>query len=83
MLSATILDPSPFSTFEVDAARYYNLVGAAMAAPSDGEDPTPPEIQDAMQDIFGVLEKAFERIYLDVNFTEQGIEVSSKVTLAD
>jgi hypothetical protein len=83
MLSAATLDPSPFSSFEVDAARYYNFVGAAMSAPSAGENPTPPEVREAMQSILGVLEKTFERIYLDVNFTEQGVEVSSKVTLAD
>ncbi len=83
MLSAATLDPSPFSSFEVDAARYYNFVGAAMSVPPAGENPTPPEVQEAMQSILGVLEKTFERIYLDVNFTEQGVEISSKVTLAD
>jgi len=83
MLSAAALDPSPFSTFEVDAARYYKFVGAATAVRADGEDSASPEVQQAMQVILGVLEKAFERIYFNINFTEQGIEMSSKVTLAD
>lgn len=83
MLSAAAPDPSPFSTFEVDAARYYNFVGAATSVPSAGENPTPPEVREAMQSILEVLEKTFDRIYLNVDFTQQGIEVSSKVTLAD
>jgi hypothetical protein len=83
MLSAAALDPSPFSAFEVDAARYYNFIGATMGVPPYGENPTPPEVEKAMREILGVLEKTFERIYLNINFTEQGIEVSSKVTLAD
>jgi len=83
MLKATVADPAPFATFEMDAARYYNFVGASMALRANGDDPTPPEVQEAMQDILAVMEETFERMYFNVNFTQQGIEMTSKVTLAD
>ena len=83
MLKATVADPAPFTTFEMDAARYYNFVGASMALRANGEDPAPPEVQEAMQDILAVMEETFERMFFNVNFTQQGIEMSSKVTLAD
>jgi len=83
MLSATVTDPSPLFSFEVDAARYYSLIGASMASPGTGEYATPPEVQEVMQDLLGIFEEAFVRMYFDVNLTEQGIEMSSKVTLAE
>lgn len=83
MLQATVADPAPFTTFEMDAARYYNFVAATTALRAAGDDPATPEVLQAMQDILGVMEETFERMYFNVNFTEQGIEMSSKVTLAD
>jgi hypothetical protein len=83
MLQATVADPAPFAAFEMDAARYYNFIGATMAARANDENPAPPEVQEAMRDILAVMEETFERMYFNVNFTEQGIEMSSKVTLAD
>jgi len=83
MLQATVADPEPFMSFEMDAERYYNFVGATMALGPDGEDPAPPEVQEALQEILGVMEETFDRVYFDVNYTEHGIEMSSKVTLAE
>jgi len=83
MLKATVADPEPFMSLEMDAARYYNFVGATMALGSDGQDQAPPEVREAMQEIMGVMEEMFERMYFDVNYTEHGIEMSSKVTLAE
>ncbi len=81
MLSAEILDPSPISVFEVDAARYYEFIGASMSVPTDDEYPPPPEVQEAMQEILGVMQNSFDRIYFNVDFTEQGVELTSKVSL--
>lgn len=81
MLSADILDPSPVSAFEVDAGRYYEFIGESMSVPGDDEEPPPQEVREAMQEILGVMQNSFDRIYFYVDFTEQGIELTSKVSL--
>lgn len=84
VLEADAADPSPFASFSMDAARYYGFIGEAMSV-TDGDDenaPT-PEMQAAMQEVMAAIADVYDRMSVDVSFTERGIELDSSVTLQD
>ena len=85
MLAVTAKEPGPFMSFSMDAARYYSFIGDAMAMAEhddDGKAP-PPEIQEAVNDIMDVVSELYDRMSVDVDLTERGIEMSSSVILKD
>jgi len=53
------------------------------AAEQDDEDAPPPEIQAAVNDMMGVISKLYDRMTVDVDLTERGIELRSSVILKD
>ena len=84
MLTADATENSTFLSFSMDAARYYTFIGEAMAlSEPDDEDAMPPEFQAAMQDMMLAIADIYDRMLIDVRFTEKGIVIDSSVTLRD
>ncbi len=84
MLTADATDNGTFLSFSMDAARYYTFIGEAMAlSEPDDENAMPPEFQAAMQDMMLAIADIYDRMFLDVRFTEKGIVIDSSVTLRD
>ncbi len=85
MLAVKAKEPGPFMSFSMDAARYYAFIGDAVAMAEQGEDgkAPPPEIQAAVNDIMDVIAGLYDRMTVEVDLTERGIELSSSVTLKD
>lgn len=81
MLRASPANPSPFMTFDMDAARYYSFIGDMMMA-DQGVD-IQQEMRDSMQTMISVVQETVERMSVDIYFTDNGIEINSAVTLAD
>ncbi|MDX2412373.1 MAG: hypothetical protein QNK16_08970 [Woeseiaceae bacterium] len=85
MLAVKAKEPGPFMSFSMDAARYYSFIGDAMEMTEqddDGKAP-PPEIQAAVSDIMDVISELYDRMSVEVDLTERGIELKSSVTLKD
>jgi hypothetical protein len=85
MLTAEPAPSRPFASFSMDAGRYYDLMGDAVmrAEPDEGEEPMPEELRLAIRDIMLSSGELYERMAVDVHFTERGVEISSRMTLAD
>jgi hypothetical protein len=86
MLVADSADPSPFMSMSMDSARYYAMIGEAMSkeqpADEDGE-PMPEEIRSAMRDIMALSGSMYERMSVEIRFTERGIEIGGLMKLGD
>jgi len=84
MLAVKSDEAGPFMSFSMDAARYYSFIGDAIAAAEqDDEDAPPPEIQAAVNDMMNIISELYDRMSVDVDLTERGIELHSSVTLKD
>jgi hypothetical protein len=94
MLVADSLDPPPFLAASVDSERYYAMIGDAMAKSSVSEpindesgepaaDDMPPEIREAMREVLRLSGSIYDRMSVDVYFTERGIEMNGRATLGD
>ena len=84
MLSADADNNGTFMSFSMDASRYYAFIADAMSlAEQDEENPMPPEMQAAMNDIMVAFSGFYDRVTADVRFTERGVEIDSLITLKD
>ncbi len=86
MLVADSPDPAPFMSMSMDSARYYAMVGEAMSKeqPADEEGEQMPEaIRSAMRDIMVLSGSMYDRMSIDVRFTERGIEIGGLMKLSD
>jgi len=86
MLVADSPDPAPFMSMSMDSARYYSMVGEAMSKeqPADEEgEQMPEEIRSAMRDIMVLSGSLYDRMSVDVQFTERGIEIGGLMKLSD
>jgi len=84
MLSADATNNGTFLSFSMDAARYYTFIGEAMAlSEPDDEHAMSPEFQAAMQDMMLAIADIYDRMLVDVRFTDKGIVIDSSVTLRD
>jgi hypothetical protein len=88
MLVADSADPAPFMSMSMDSARYYAMVGEAMSKeqPADAEEdgePMPDEIRSAMRDIMALSGNMYERLSVDIRFTQRGIELGGLMKLSD
>ncbi len=81
LLTAEAGTPPPFMSMGVDAERYYALIGKAMRE-SDDEEMT-EEMRDALSEVMDVAADFYERLQIDVNFTDRGIEIDTDMSLAD
>jgi hypothetical protein len=86
LLLADSADPAPFMSVSMDSARYYSMVGEAMsnAPPADDEaEQMPEEISSAMRDIMVLSGNMYDRMSIDVRFTERGIEIDTLMKLSE
>ncbi|MGB5628480.1 MAG: hypothetical protein WBM57_03880 [Woeseiaceae bacterium] len=85
MLSADASASRPFASFSMDAAKYYEFVGEAiMKGEDDGEgEPMPEAMRKAMKDVMISSGEMYERMTFNVHLTERGVEINSRLTLAD
>lgn len=84
MLEAEAGDNGTFFNFSMDAGRYYTFIGEAMAqAEPDDEDPMSPEFQAAMQEVMLAIADMYDRMTVDMRFTEDGMVFDSVVLLTE
>jgi hypothetical protein len=73
--------PPPFMSMGLDGARYYTLLAEAMR--EDDDDEMSEEMRKAVSDVITVGAEFYERLQIDVAFTERGIEIDTDMSLAD
>lgn len=85
MLVADSIEPAPFMSMHMDAARYYSMIGEAMSqGPADDEeDKTPKAVRDAWSDVMILSGSMYERMSVEVQFTARGVEINSVMKLSD
>ena len=85
MLNADVTDDKPFMSMAFDAKRYYEFVGQAAMEGGDSEeaDEVPLALRAAIRDAVVSSGEMYERMAFNVHFTDRGIEVNSRMTLAD
>ncbi|HEX2138452.1 MAG TPA: hypothetical protein VHG33_01950 [Woeseiaceae bacterium] len=87
MLKASAPQPAPFMSMDMDAARYYGFLGDAMAGNlTTSDDPDEAQAAEMVQATSGMMkafEKLFSRVSFDVQFTERGIEIPSRMSLSE
>jgi hypothetical protein len=85
MLLESSPNPAPFMSMSMDSARYYAMIGKAMAEqPADeGEKEMSMALRSAMSDLMTLTGSLYERLAVEVRFTDRGIEVGGNVTLSD
>ncbi|MDJ0794026.1 MAG: hypothetical protein QNI98_07255 [Woeseiaceae bacterium] len=85
MLQADVDESKPFVTMSMDAAKYYEFVGAAMMAEEQDEEgeEVPLAMRTAMRDIMVSSGSLYERMLMNVHLTERGIEFDTRVTIVD
>ena len=81
LLGADAATPPPFMSVGVDAARYYTLLGEAMHESEDEE--MSDAMRDALSEVMDVAADFYERLQIDVTFTDRGIEIDTDMSLAD
>lgn len=91
MLGAETIDPAPFFSMNMDAARYFEFIRNAseaqtqhVAAEVDDDSEVYLEATRAAQaEVLAALQELYDRILIDVYFTDNGVEMRSVVTLLD
>jgi len=85
MLNGDVSESRPFVSFNMDAKEYYEFVGNAMMEADDDEEgePMPEAMRTAMRDAMVSSGELYERMAINVHLTERGIEMNSRMTLAD
>ncbi len=73
--------PPPFMSMGLDGTRYYTMLGEAMREDDDEE--MSEEMRDAVSEVMSVAAEFYERLQVDVTFTERGIEIDTDMSLAD
>jgi hypothetical protein len=81
MLRAEPGTPPPFASMGLDGTRYYTLLGEAMRENDDEE--LSEDMRDALADVIDVAADFYERLQIDVTFTERGVEIDTDMSLAD
>ena len=85
MLVADSAEPAPFMSMNMDAARYYSMVGEAMSQEpaSDEEAQLPKAIRDAVREVMILSGSMYERMSVEVQLTARGVEINSVMKLSD
>ena len=81
MLKAEGVTPPPFMSMGLDGARYYTALAAEMREDDDEE--MSEEMREALADVMTVAADFYERLQIDVTFTDRGIEIDTDMSLAD
>ncbi len=80
ILNAEIIEPTPVFSMAMDAGRYYELIAESVMI--DTDDNLDDETREALRDTLLAVGDIYDRLTLDMRFTENGIEVSTVVTIA-
>ena len=85
MLAADVADEKPFMSVAFDAKRYYEFIGQAAMEGDDSEEgeEVPMALRAAIRDAMVSSGEMYERMAFNVHFTDRGVEVSTRLTLAD
>jgi hypothetical protein len=86
MLVADSPDSPPFMSMSMDSARYYSMIGDAMSmqAVDTGDDSKmPAEIRSAMQKVMMLSGSMYDRMSVEIRFTERGVEIDGLMELSD
>jgi len=85
MLNADLSGSMPFMSFSMDAKKYYEFVGNAVMENDEDEEgePMPEAMRTAMRDAMVSSGDMYERMAVNVHLTNRGIEMSSRMTLAE
>ncbi len=85
LLVAESKEPAPLFSMTMDTASYYGLIGDAMmhSEPKEGEEETPLAVRTALKDVMTLMGQVYRRMALDVTLTPKGIEMHSRLMLAD
>lgn len=85
MLSADVVDASPFMSMSFDAKRYYEFIGQTMMEEDESDDgeQMPLAMRTALRDAMVSSGDMYERMAVNVLLTKRGIELDSRMTLAD
>ena len=81
MLRAEPGAPPPFASMGLDGERYYTLLGEAMRENDDEE--LSEDMREALADVIDVAADFYERLQIDLTFTERGIEIDTDMSLAE
>jgi hypothetical protein len=86
-LKAKMASPPPVFAMSMDSKRYYEFVASNLeSAPVDDDaegKSMSPEAIKATRDMLRILGETYERVSTDARFTERGLEIRSRVQLAD
>ena len=80
MLAAEGATPPPFLSMGLDGKEYYAMLGKATRESEDEE--MSEAMRDAMSAVISAAEDFYERLKIDVTFTENGIEIDTSLALA-
>jgi len=85
LLVADAADPTPFISMNMESARYYSMMGEAMLQESSDEEQEkmPKAVRDAMRNGIMLSGSLYERMSVEVLFTERGIEIAGRMKLSD
>ena len=85
MLVAESADPVPILSINMNSARYYAMVGEAMAQESTDEDAKkmPVAVREAIRDAMMLSGSMYDRMSVDVRFTSRGVEIVGRMMLSD
>ena len=81
LLQSESASPPPFLSIGLDAARYYAMLGEALAQSEDEE--LSEEMQAAIAELLMAAGDFYSRLAFDVRFTARGIEMDVDMMLAE
>jgi len=83
-LTADAADNGTLFSFSMDAGRYYEFTGEAIAqAQNDDDNPMTPAMQQATMEIMLAMADMFDRMSVDIRLTEDGIVMEGVETLSE
>ena len=85
ILQADSADPAPFLSISMDSARYYSMIADAIMSdkPTEEGSQAPLAMREAMRDLMIATGKVYGRVAASIRFTDQGVVVESRASLAD
>jgi len=85
MLTADVASSKPLMSAAFDARRYYEFVGEAVMQDdtAEGGEQVPMAMRVAMRDAMVSSADMYERMAVNVHLTKRGVEVDTRMTLAD
>lgn len=85
MLEADVVEEKPFISAAFDAQRYYEFIAQAAMESDESEEgeEVPMALRAAIRDAMISSGEMYERLAFNVHLTDRGVEVKSRMTLAD